>query len=91
MSTSDGKVVLGASVTLRTEPEGETVCYRIVEAKEADIPNGKLSVSAPLWRRRVVHGHIGSWKFNAANRFSRGEFHAVSENRGSLVKRHDEE
>ena len=55
MSANDGKVVLGASVMLRTEPGGETVRYRIVEAKEADIPNGKLSVSAPL--ARVLVGH----------------------------------
>jgi len=55
MPTDDGKVVLGDSVTLRTEPEGVTVCYRIVEAKEADIPNGKLSVLAPL--ARVLVGH----------------------------------
>ena len=46
----DGRVVLGASVTLRKEPEGETVCYRIVAEKEADIPTGRLSVSAPLAR-----------------------------------------
>jgi transcription elongation factor GreA len=55
MSTNIGKVVLGDSVTLRTEPDGDTVCYRIVEAMEADIPNGKLSVSAPL--ARVLVGH----------------------------------
>jgi transcription elongation factor GreA len=48
--TGDSWVVLGASVTLRMEPEGETVCYRIVEEKEADIPSGKLSVSSPLAR-----------------------------------------
>jgi transcription elongation factor GreA len=49
-STGDCRVVLGASVTLRKEPEGETVCYRIVEEEEADIPTGRLSVSAPLAR-----------------------------------------
>jgi len=55
MSTDDGRVVLGASVTLRAEPGGDTVCYRIVDAVEGDIPNGKLSVLAPL--ARVLLGH----------------------------------
>ena len=50
MPAGDSRVVLGASVTLRMEPEGETVCYRIVGEKEADIPAGKLSVSSPLAR-----------------------------------------
>lgn len=50
MTTGNSRVVLGASVTLLMEPEGETVCYRIVEEKEADIPAGKLSVSSPLAR-----------------------------------------
>lgn len=50
MPDSNGRVVLGASVTLLMEPEGETVCYRIVEEQEADIPTGKLSVSSPLAR-----------------------------------------
>lgn len=48
--TMNSRVVLGTSVTLRMEPEGETVCYRIVEEQEADIPAGKLSVSSPLAR-----------------------------------------
>jgi len=43
-------VVFGALVTLRMEPEGEPVSYRIVGQDKADIPNGKLSVSAPLAR-----------------------------------------
>ena len=42
------KVILGASVILRIEPEGETICYRLVDEKDADIPAGKLSVLAPL-------------------------------------------
>jgi transcription elongation factor GreA len=50
MPAGDNRVILGASVTLRMEPEGETVCYRIVGEKEADIPAGKLSVSSPLAR-----------------------------------------
>jgi transcription elongation factor GreA len=52
---SDGPVSLGASVTLRTEPEGKPVCYRIVGESEADIPSGKLSVSAPLARALLGH------------------------------------
>ena len=46
----DSRVALGASVTLRPEPEGEPVRYRIVGADEADIASGKLSVAAPLAR-----------------------------------------
>lgn len=45
-----GPVVLGASVTLQMEPEGDSVCYHIVAEAEADIPSGKLSISSPLAR-----------------------------------------
>jgi transcription elongation GreA/GreB family factor len=44
------RVVLGALVTLRREPEGEVIRYRIVGEEEGDIPAGRLSVSAPLAR-----------------------------------------
>ena len=50
MHARDDRVALGASVTLRMGTDGEPVCYRIVEEKEADIPSGKLSVSSPLAR-----------------------------------------
>jgi transcription elongation factor GreA len=43
-------VKFGALVTLRMEPMGEPVRYRIVGEDEGDIPAGKLSVSAPLGR-----------------------------------------
>jgi transcription elongation factor GreA len=44
------RVALGGLVTLRMEPEGEVVHYRIVGEDDGDIPAGKLSVSAPLAR-----------------------------------------
>jgi transcription elongation GreA/GreB family factor len=44
------RVVLGGLGTLRMEPEGEVVRYRIVGEEEGDIPAGRLSVSAPLAR-----------------------------------------
>jgi transcription elongation factor GreA len=44
------RAALGASVTLRMEPEGDVACYHIVGEDEGDIPSGKLSFSAPLAR-----------------------------------------
>ena len=44
------RVVLGAAVTVRLEPEGVPIRYRIVGENEADVRMGKISVEAPLAR-----------------------------------------
>lgn len=46
----DTPVAIEALVTLRVEPDGELICYRIVGEQEADIGAGKLSVSSPVAR-----------------------------------------
>jgi transcription elongation factor GreA len=47
-SADTGRAAFGSVVTLRQEPDGEPVAYRIVGEDEADIGAGKLSAAAPL-------------------------------------------
>jgi len=44
------RIKFGAYVTLSDEDSGEEVVYQLVGEDEADIENGKLSISAPLSR-----------------------------------------
>lgn len=45
-----GKVVFGATVDLIDEESGAEVTYQIVGDLEADIKQGKISVSSPIAR-----------------------------------------
>ena len=50
---SGDTVKFGAKVTVADEDSGEEQTYQIVGAAEADINNGRLSVSAPLARALI--------------------------------------
>jgi len=52
---SDSKVVLGSTVTLKTE-EGKTKQFQVVGTVEADPLNGKISDESPIGKAL-----IGSW------------------------------
>jgi transcription elongation factor GreA len=47
------KVVFGATVTLADAEEGEEVRYRIVGELEADLKQGKISVTSPIARALI--------------------------------------
>ncbi len=47
------KVVFGATVELEAEDSGETVTYQIVGDAEADIEQGRISVSSPIARALI--------------------------------------
>jgi transcription elongation factor GreA len=48
-----GKVVFGATVDLADEDGGDEVTYQIVGEDEADIKNGRISVSSPIARALI--------------------------------------
>jgi len=48
-----GKIVFGTTVELSDEGTGEEVTYQIVGDDEADIKQGKISVSAPIARALI--------------------------------------
>ena len=50
---ADGRVVFGATVELEDQGSGEHVTYQIVGDDEADIKDGKISVSSPLARALI--------------------------------------
>jgi transcription elongation factor GreA len=50
---ADGRVVFGATVELEDMTNGEVVMYQIVGEDEADIKQGKISVSSPLARALI--------------------------------------
>ena len=52
-SLSGDTVTFGATVTLADEDTDEEVTYQIVGEMEADIRNGRLSISAPLSRALI--------------------------------------
>jgi len=57
VSKLSGKVVkFGATVTLEDEETEEKVVYQIVGEDEADISNGRLSVTSPLARALIGKG-----------------------------------
>ncbi len=47
------KVVFGATVVLEEEESGDNVTYQIVGDAEADIENGKISISSPIARALI--------------------------------------
>ena len=51
--TPNGKVVFGSTVDLVEEESGEEVTYQIVGDLEADIKQGKISVSSPIARALI--------------------------------------
>ena len=48
-----GKVIFGATVVLSDEGSGEEVTYQIVGDDEADIKEGRISVSSPIARALI--------------------------------------
>jgi len=57
---ADGKVVFGATLNLMDEQSGTEVTYQIVGDYEADIAQGKLSISSPIARALIgkVEGDV---------------------------------
>ena len=52
---SGNKVVFGATVTLFDPDTGAEVTYQIVGEDEADIKNGKISVTSPVGKALIGH------------------------------------
>ena len=50
---SDGRCVFGATVDLQESGNGQVVTYQIVGEDEADIKQGKISISSPLARSLI--------------------------------------
>jgi transcription elongation factor GreA len=50
---ADGRCVFGATVELEDLDSGETVTYQIVGDDEADVKDGKISVSSPIARALI--------------------------------------
>ncbi len=50
---ADGKVVFGATLRLMDEQSGQQVTYQIVGDYEADIAEGKVSISSPIARALI--------------------------------------
>lgn len=55
---ADGRIVFGATVELEDQDSGEQVRYQIVGDDEADIKDGKISVSSPI-ARALIGKHAG--------------------------------
>ena len=58
---ADGKIVFAATVTLEDCDSEENVTYQIVGDDEADIKQGKVSVSSP-----IAHALIGKYEGDVA-------------------------
>lgn len=50
---ADGRCVFGATVELEDLGSGDSVTYQIVGDDEADIKNGKISISSPIARALI--------------------------------------
>jgi transcription elongation factor GreA len=50
---ADGRIVFGATVELEDAESGDSVTYQIVGDDEADIKQGKISVSSPIARALI--------------------------------------
>jgi transcription elongation factor GreA len=50
---SSDRVVFGATVLLQDEDKGEEVSYTIVGVDEADVTQGKISISSPIARALI--------------------------------------
>jgi transcription elongation factor GreA len=55
---ADGRCVFGATVDLEDMASGEVVTYQIVGDDEADIKQGKISISSPI-ARALIGKHSG--------------------------------
>ena len=55
---ADGRCVFGSTVELEDLTDGGTVTYQIVGEDEADIKEGKISISSPL-ARALIGKHAG--------------------------------
>jgi transcription elongation factor GreA len=55
---ADGRCVFGATVELEDAATGETVTYQIVGDDEADIKQGRISISSPT-ARALIGKHAG--------------------------------
>jgi transcription elongation factor GreA len=54
---ADGRIVFGATVVLEDIENGDTVTYQIVGDDEANIKEGKISVSSPI-ARALIGKHV---------------------------------
>lgn len=50
---ADGRCVFGATIDLEDQDSGDSVTYQIVGDDEADIKDGKISVSSPIARALI--------------------------------------
>ena len=50
---TDGRCVFGATIDLEDGASGDTVVYQIVGDDEADIKQGKISISSPIARALI--------------------------------------
>ncbi len=50
---NNGKVVFGTTVVLEDEDSGDTARYQIVGEEEADIKEGRVSISSPIARALI--------------------------------------
>jgi len=57
---ANGKIVFGATLNLMDEQSGQEVTYQIVGDYEADIAQGKISISSPIARALIgrVEGDV---------------------------------
>ncbi len=60
-----GKVVFGAHVTLYDEDADKEVSYQVVGDLEADITNGKISLSSPIGRALIGKHEGDEFTFEA--------------------------
>ncbi|HPF28011.1 MAG TPA: transcription elongation factor GreA [Steroidobacteraceae bacterium] len=51
--TNNGKVIFGATVDLEEEESGKAITYQIVGEDEADIREGRVSVTSPIARALI--------------------------------------
>jgi transcription elongation factor GreA len=61
-----GKVIFGVTVTILSLATGQTVIYRIVGEDEADVKNGKISVTSPI-ARALIGKEVGDLSLERAN------------------------
>lgn len=51
--TNTGRVVFGATIELIDEADGKSVVYQIVGEDEADIAQGRISITSPIARAMI--------------------------------------
>jgi transcription elongation factor GreA len=56
--TNTGKVIFGATVDLEDQDDGKRISYQIVGEDEADIKNGRISITSPI-ARAIVGKSVG--------------------------------